>query len=114
MPSQLQSPATELSPNSDVLVNETPSASLNRNTLALPTVAKGPKEYSAPIRKQILVCENKPLTSFCAVAGNMPELCDNIMKELSIGSEVSLRKVSFCTAWEDGAFELAPYYQSHS
>ncbi|CAG9789165.1 unnamed protein product [Diatraea saccharalis] len=43
----------------------------------------GPKEYSGPIGKQLAICENKPLASFCAVADNVPKLSNNIMKELS-------------------------------
>ncbi|CAG9792258.1 unnamed protein product [Diatraea saccharalis] len=55
LPLQPQSPTTELSPNSDILVNETPSTSLNRNNLALPTVAKVYNRYGLSTRSAAAV-----------------------------------------------------------
>lgn len=51
--------------------------------MSLDGSTSGPKEYSGPIGKQLNVCESKPLVSFCVVAGNLLELPDDIVKELS-------------------------------
>lgn len=51
--------------------------------MSLDGSTSGPKEYTGPIGKQLAACKSKPLVSFCAVAGNLLELPDNIVKELS-------------------------------
>ncbi|KAF2882105.1 hypothetical protein ILUMI_24067 [Ignelater luminosus] len=42
-----------------------------------------PREYSGPIGKQLAGWENKTAVSFCAVAGNLPDLPKNVVDELS-------------------------------
>lgn len=51
------------------------------STLDGPT--SGPKEYSGPIGKQLVGCETKTPVSFCAVAGNLPDLPRNVIDDLS-------------------------------
>lgn len=51
--------------------------------LTLDGCTSGPREYSGPIGKQLAGCENKTTVSFCAVAGNLPDLPKNVVDELS-------------------------------
>lgn len=56
--------------------------------LTLDGSTSGPREYSGPIGKQLAVCENKTTVSFCALAGNLPELLKNVMEELSTDKNI--------------------------
>lgn len=51
--------------------------------LTLDGRTSGPTEYSGPIGKELAVCENKTTVSFCAVAGNLPDLSENVVEVLS-------------------------------
>lgn len=51
--------------------------------LTLDGCTSGPSECSGPIGKQLAGCENKTTLSFCAVAGNLPDLPKNVVDELS-------------------------------
>lgn len=51
--------------------------------MSLDGSTSGPKAYSGPIGKELAVCETKTPVPFCAVAGNLPELPENVVNELS-------------------------------
>lgn len=51
--------------------------------MTLDGCTSGPREYSGPIGKQLAGCENRTAVTFCAVAGNLPELPKTVVDELS-------------------------------
>lgn len=51
--------------------------------LTLDGRTSGPTEYSGPIGKELVVCENKTPVYFCAVSGNLPDLSESVVEVLS-------------------------------